>query len=72
MLAEFALRFTDYYYISNPYISMPDNYFITDPDLGTDMAPNFPPARVSFQGPEFVTFTNRYGCFDYDRPVEND
>jgi hypothetical protein len=51
---------------------MPDNYFTTDPDLGVDMAPNFPPARVIFRGPEFVTFTNRYGCFDHDRLVEND
>ena len=71
LLAEAGLRQTEYRYLQNPYIDFPDNYFVEDDELGVDMATNFPPAEVRFQGPAFTAFTNRFGCFDHERDLED-
>jgi hypothetical protein len=71
IVSEIALRFTDSKYVMNPSVEFPAGYFQEDPELGTDLAPNRPPARFSFRGPEFFTFTNRFSCFDYDYPIKD-
>jgi hypothetical protein len=69
---EGALRLTDYEYLTHPSIQEPPDYFRADPDLGIDLAPHRPPATFVFRGPSFETFTNSLGCFDYERPIEQD
>lgn len=66
---EVALRFTDYKYLLTPG-ELPDNYFQTDPELGSDLAPGRPAAPFIFQGPTHEIFTNVLGCFDHDRPIK--
>jgi hypothetical protein len=69
---EGALRLTDYEYLTHPSIQEPPDYFRADSDLGIDLAPHRPPATFVFRGPSFETFTNSLGCFDYERPIEQD
>ena len=71
LMVEGVLRQTDYRFLLHPYIDFPDNYFVEDTELGVDMAANFLPAEVRFQGPSFITFTNEFGCFDYDQDLED-
>lgn len=72
LVAEAGLRLTDYRYLQHPYVDFPDGYFVEDPVLGIDMAADFPPAEIIFQGPSFTSFTNELGCFDYSRDLEDD
>jgi len=72
IVSEIALRFTDSKYLMHYSIEFPTGYFQEDPELGTDLAPNRPPAKFTFRGPAFSTFTNRFGCFDYDYPIKDD
>ena len=72
LITEIALRFTDYQYLTHKRVKFPKSYFQVDPILGTDHAPNQPPAEFEYRGPTYETFTNQLGCFDYDRAIEKD
>jgi hypothetical protein len=67
--AEALLRSTDLRYLRHPNIQYPAGYYREDPVLGTDLAPNRPPAPVIFKGPTFQTYTNALGCFDHEGPI---
>ncbi len=66
---EIALGFTHYRYLTQPRADYPSGYFVTDPDLGADLAPNRPPAPFRMRGAAFDVFTNRWGCFDHGDPI---
>ena len=66
---EALLRSTDLRYLRHPNIQYPAGYYREDPVLGTDLAPNRPPAPVIFKGPTFQTHTNALGCFDKEGPI---
>lgn len=66
---EVALSFTHYRYLTHPPVEFPRGYHVKDPDLGVDLAQNYPPATFRMQGPSSTVFTNQWGCFDHDDPV---
>jgi hypothetical protein len=67
---EIALRFTEHRYLTHPPVEFPPDYYVADPDLGADLAPNRPPAPFLMRGPTSDVFTNQWGCFDHDDPVD--
>lgn len=71
-LAEAALRFTPYANLRKPDYSYPSGYFVADDELGVDIAPNARGMTHQLQDIEYELFSNRYGCFDYERDVPED
>jgi hypothetical protein len=69
---EIALRFTHYRYLTHPGAEFPPGYHIKDPELGVDLATNYPPATFRMRGPSSEVFTNQWGCFDHDEPITDD
>jgi hypothetical protein len=69
---EIALGFTHYRYLTHPPVQFPPDYYVEDPELGADLAPNRPPAPFRMRGPTVDVFTNQWGCFDHDDPVTDD
>jgi hypothetical protein len=69
LLLELVLRSTHYRYLTHPRGEVPRGYYVEDPDLGADLAPNYPPATFGMRGPSSEIFTNQWGCFDDDRPI---
>jgi hypothetical protein len=69
---ELLLRSTHYRYLTHPSSEVPRGYYVEDPELGADLAPNYPPATFRMRGPSSVVFTNQWGCFDRDDPVSDD
>jgi len=72
VLAEMALRLTEYGEIAEPKMGYPQGYFSADPDLGVDHTANFAPQQFRFRGPGHEAFTNRFGCLDRANEVEDD
>ena len=70
VVLEVALRFTHFRYLTHPPVAAPRGYYIADADFGADLAPNQPPGRFWMRGPAMDVFTNQWGCFDHDEPVE--
>lgn len=58
-----ALYFTRYRYAITKR-SYPRFYFVKDPELGTDIAPNFAPKTHYFEDAAFPVWSNTIGCFD--------
>jgi hypothetical protein len=69
---EVALSFTHYRYLTHPSVEFPPGYYVADPELGADLAPNYPPSTFRMRGPSSVVFTNQWGCFDHDDPITDD
>ena len=69
---ELALRSTHYRYLTHPPSDIPPGYYVEDPELGIDLAANYPPATFRMRGPSSQVFTNQWGCFDHDAPVGDD
>ena len=69
---EVALGFTHYRYLTHPPVQFPPDYYVEDPELGADLAPNRPPAPFQMRGPTVDVFTNQWSCFDHDEPVGDD
>ncbi|MCH2547224.1 MAG: hypothetical protein MK052_06415 [Alphaproteobacteria bacterium] len=71
-LAEMVLRFTPYAKLRVPNYTYPEDYFVADDVLGYDIAPNVQGKSHSLPAMPYELFSNRYGCFDYDRDVPQD
>ena len=70
---ELLLQQTEYRYFYKPYYNkFPDYYFQNDVNLGADHAPNREPQWFDFHGPKHKVSTNSFGCFDYDREIEEE
>jgi hypothetical protein len=69
---ELALRSTHYRYLTHPPSDIPPGYYVEDPELGVDLATNYPPATFRMRGPSSQVFTNRWGCFDHEDPIGDD
>jgi hypothetical protein len=69
---ELALRSTHYRYLTHPRSDTPPGYYVEDPELGVDLAANYPPATFRMRGPSSQVFTNQMGCFDHDAPIGDD
>ena len=69
---ELALRSTHYRYLTHPLSEVPPGYYVEDPELGVDLAANYPPATFRMRGPSSKVFTNQWGCFDHDGPISDD
>lgn len=71
-MAEAALRFTPYAKLRKPDYSYPTGYFAADAELGVDIIPNVSGKMHQLQDIDYALFSNRYGCFDYERDVPED
>ncbi len=67
LVAEFALRFTDYSSLSISQ-AFPQYHFKADEELGYDISENFS-GEHNFPEYPYKIFSNKYNCFDYERPV---
>jgi hypothetical protein len=69
---EVALALTHYRYLTHPISEIPPGYYVEDPELGADLAPNHPPVTFRMRGPSSEVFTNQWGCFDHDGSIGDD
>jgi hypothetical protein len=69
---ELALQSTHYRYLTHPTSELPPGYYVEDPELGVDLTTNHPPATFRMRGPSSEVFTNQWGCFDHDDPIDDD
>jgi len=69
---EVGLRQTAWRHLAHSeYHTFPPHYFQSDPVLGVDLRPNVPPGPFQFRGPGHLVFTNDLGCFDQQRPIDD-
>ena len=69
LVVEIALRFTKYSSVLNREYSYPSRYFRADKILGYDIGRNIKDKIHRFHGCNYEVFSNKYGCFDYDREI---
>ena len=69
---ELAFRSTHYRYLTHPPSEIPPGYYVEEPELGVDLASDYPPATFRMRGPSSEVFTNQWGCFDHDGPISDD
>lgn len=72
VLAEMVLRHTPYADLRLPNYNYPEDYFVADDVLGYDILPNVTGKTHAFPEQPYDVFSNRYGCFDFDRDVPKD
>jgi hypothetical protein len=71
-VAEILLRLTSYANVRAVSYTYPEDYFVADEVLGYDILPNVSGKTHTLPDMPYELFSNRYGCFDYDRDVPQD
>ena len=68
-LSEIALHFTKYTSTLNTKYGYPIHYFEKDAVLGYDIGKNIKDKKHIMRNTSYEVFSNKFGCFDYDRKV---
>ena len=72
VLSENILRLTHLKYLIRQDPGYPRYYHRPDPVLHYDISENFPPAKHSFPGLDYLIWSNELGCFDRPYNGEKD